>query len=169
MGALLDTNKIGCLADAECYGAWWKEGVSDEMKKTACCLAYQIRVIDADNAGYKERVTADKAVVKSADNAGPVTTNEVGYKYSACSTGKSGNDATKGYVSTFKSYVDAKVLNADGLTHPDVVKLTTKGSSAGLNAVDTSQGGVTWAIYCNGAQALATGAAAAVSAYISLA
>ena len=40
MGALLSANKIGCLADAECYGAWWKEGVSDEMKATACCMAY---------------------------------------------------------------------------------------------------------------------------------
>lgn len=80
MGALLDTNKIGCNADAECYEAWWKEGVSDEMKKTACCMANQIRVIDADNAGYKARVTADKAVAKSANNAGPVTTNKVGYK-----------------------------------------------------------------------------------------
>jgi len=48
--------------------------------------------------------------------------------------------------------------------------LTTKGLSAGLNSsLDFTQGGVTWAIYCNGAQALATGAAAAVSAYISLA
>ena len=107
MGALLDTNKIGCVADAECYGAWGKEGVSDEMKKSTCCMAYQIRVIDADNAGYKLRVTADKAVAKSANAAGPVTTNEVGFKYSGCSTG-SGNDATGGYIKYFKDRLAAK-------------------------------------------------------------
>ena len=100
MGNLM-ANKIACLADNECYGAWWKEGVSDEMKKSACCGVNTIREIDSSNEGYKARVTADKAVVKSSDNAGPVTTNEVGYSLTGCVTG-SANDATQGYVKVLK-------------------------------------------------------------------
>ena len=95
MGNLM-ANKIACLADNECYNQWWKEGVSDEMKKSACCGVNHIREIDSSNEGYKARVTADKAVVKDASNSGPVTTNEVGYYYTVCTLG-SGNDATKGY------------------------------------------------------------------------
>ena len=43
--------------------SWWKEGATDVMKKTSCCLAQQIREIDESNAGYKERVTADKLLL----------------------------------------------------------------------------------------------------------
>ena len=80
MGAFLSQNIIGCLGDNECYGAWWDEGVTDDAKKSFCCFAYQIRVIDEANAGYKARVTADKAVTKSSSAAGPITTNKVGFK-----------------------------------------------------------------------------------------
>ena len=66
---------------------------------------------------------------------------------------------------------NTKVLDADGLTLDDIFKKTTKGAYAGLMYPDfnSPQGGVRWALYCNGAQALATGAAALASAYISLA
>ena len=129
----LAVNKVECLADNECYKAWWKEGVSDEMKKSACCGVNQIREIDSSNEGYKARVTADKAVVKSSDNAGPVTTNEVGYSLTGCVTG-SANDATQGYVKVLKDLISLKILTDEFLIHPDIVKLTTKEDALGLNA-----------------------------------
>lgn len=107
MGAFLSQNIIGCLADNECYGAWWKEGATDDGKKARCCFANQIREIDAANAGYKARVTADKDTPASTNTAGPITTNEVGFKTQFCSTGTDWKDATKGYVAYFKAYTDA--------------------------------------------------------------
>ena len=103
------------------------------MKKSACCGVTTIREIDSSNEGYKARVTADKAAVKDASNSGPVTTNEVGYSYTVCTLG-SGNDATKGYHELSKNLVAAKIATDEGLTHPDIVKLTTKETALGLNS-----------------------------------
>ena len=121
----------GCVKDSDCYGAYWSEGVSDDMKASTCCKMQTIRAIDEANAGYKLRVTADKAIVKSASASGPVTTNKVGYKYSACKAGK-GNDKTDGYVKEAKDALAAKYITAEGLTDPSVIKLTTDGQVPGL-------------------------------------
>ena len=160
-------NIKGCYYDKMCYGPYWKEGANDIGRKTFCCMAQQIRKIDETNAGYKARVTADKAVTLSDSSSGPITTNEVGFMRLDCVTGK-WNDPTDGYVKYFKNALLNNELDTQGFTHPDVIAKTTAGSSPGLMESKPDQGGVTWAIYCNGGSYVKSGVLGIISAYFTI-